>query len=199
MNDNIGLIEVLYEDDYNLDNVNSITVDRRGSIYWSADKYGEEVGTIHRASADDPSIDSVEKECKLFEEASGLFYRKEFLFFIAPGNKTDEKAIYYKSVPRTGEITPVVNKVVDGFKALVSVSTLDEFIYFADSEVGIVAVESYHDGTFSEGRVISLNTGDVTDPVAPMPQTMVIFAMGAIHNIVFGFSILAGLLAINLF
>ena len=202
MNTQIGLSEVLYEDDYNLDNVNSVAIDHRGAIYWSSSKYGKELGVIHKGSSDDPMESSVEKESKIFDNASHLFYGEEFLFFIGPGNSTNttsRSAIYYKNVPKTGEITPIVHRVIDGFEDLVSVTAIDEFIYFADSELGIFAVESYQDGTFSEARPISLHTGDALKPVAPMPKTMVIFALGGIHNIFFSLSVLMALLAFNLF
>ena len=133
----IGLVETLYEDEHNIENVNSIAVDRFGGIFWSADKYGKESGAIHKAKADSPSDDSVKQESKAFDKVSSLFYNNEFLFFIASDNdeeRSDTSAIYYKNVPKTGEISAVVNKVTDGFEGLVSVATLDEFIYVADSD-----------------------------------------------------------------
>lgn len=63
-------------------------------------------------------------------------------------------------MPTTGEISTIVNRVIDGYEELVSVATLDQFIYFADSEQGIFVIESYLDGSFSEARPISMNTGD---------------------------------------
>jgi len=202
MNTQIGLSEVLYEDDYNLENVNSVAIDHRGDIFWSASKYGKELGVIHRGSSDDPMDTSVEKESKVFDNVSHLFYGNEFLFFVGPGNSTNttsRAAIYYKNVPRTGEITPIVHRVIDGFEDIISVTAIDEFIYFADSNLGIFTVEAYQDGTFSEARPITLHTGDALKPVAPMPTTMAIFALGGMQGIFFSLSVLMALLALNLF
>ena len=202
MNTKIGLSEVLYEGEYNLDYVSSIAVDRQGDIYWSASKYGKELGVIHRGSADDPTEESVENESKIFDNVCHLFYGNEFLFFIGPGNSTNttsKAAIYYKNVPKTGEITPIVNRVIDGFTDLVSVTAIDEFIYFADSNLGVFAIEAYPDGTFSEARPITLHTGDTLKPIASMPTTMIIFAMSGMHGIFISLSVIMTLLALNLF
>ena len=198
-----GLEEALYEGLHNFEYVYSIAVDRLGGIYWSFSEYGKEDGVIHKASADRPSEDSIEQESKALEEASSLFYSGEFLFFISADNNkenaTSTSAVYYKNVPRTGEVTGVVNRVIGGFEDLVSVVTLDEFIYVADSTVGIFAIESYRDGTFSEPRPITLKTGDAEDSVAPMPTTMVIFALGGLQGLYFSLSILVCLCALDLF
>lgn len=202
MNTQIGLSEVLYEDDYNLENVNSVAIDHRGDIFWSASKYGKELGVIHRGSSDDPMDSSIEKESKVFDNVNHLFYGNEFLFFTGPGNSTNttsRAAIYYKNVPKTGEISSVVHRVIDGFEDIISVTAIDEFIYFADSNLGIFTVEAYQDGTFSEARPITLHTGDALKPVAPMPTTMVIFALGGMQGIFFSLSVLMALLALNLF
>ena len=102
-------------------------------------------------------------------------------------------------MPRTGEVTGVVNRVIGGYEDLVSVATLDEFIYVADSTEGIFAIESYADGTFSEARPITLRTGDAEDSLAPMPTTMVIFALGGLQGVYFSLSILLCLCALDLF
>ena len=86
-----------------------------------------------------------------------------------------------------------------GFEDLVAVAKLDQFIYVADSEQGILAIESYADDTFSEPRPIALNTGDAEDSVTPMPTTMVIFALGGLQGLYLSLSILVCLCALNLF
>lgn len=142
-----------------------------------------DIGVILKASADSPSDDSVIQESRVFDEVSNLHYSNEFLFFIATDygqNSTSTSAVYYKNVPKTGEVTSVVNKVIDGFQNLVSVAVFDEFIYIADSTQGIFAIEAYTNGTFSERRTITLNTGDILHPEAPKPTTMVTFTLGGL-------------------
>ena len=66
------------------------------------------------------------------------------MFFIGTdSNDTTKDAVYYKNIPRTGEVHSVVMKVAGGFENVVSVASYDEFIYVADGEKGIVAIEAY--------------------------------------------------------
>lgn len=56
-----------------------------------------------------------------------------------------------------------------GFDNLVSVASYDEFIYVADGETGIFAIEAYQDGSFSEPRQFNLEMRGRLDENAPAP------------------------------
>ena len=75
------------------------------------------------------------QETDEFSGVNNLFYKNEFLFFIATNEdgQTSYKDVFYKNVPKTGEVTDIVTRVTEGLDGLVSVSALDEFIYVACS------------------------------------------------------------------
>lgn len=58
-------------------------------------------------------------------------------------------AIYFKAVPKTGLHSQQINFVTDQFQDVVSLATLDNYIYVADGEEGFYAIESKADGSYS--------------------------------------------------
>lgn len=65
----------------------------------------------------------------------------------------DERtAIYYKKLPKTGEIIKEVDIIANGFSEIVSIGSFGNYIYVADSELGFYAIEHLPDGDFSEPR-----------------------------------------------
>lgn len=133
------------------------------------------------------------------ESARGLSYKNKFLFFIGEDTEDPDKdAVYYKNIPRTGEVHSVVNKVAGGFEGLVDVGSYDEFIYVADSR-GIMAIEAYQNGDFSEPRPLNLELRGRINELAPSPKHMVIVALGGLSGIYLSLGLLMMLLAVILF
>ena len=152
-----------------------------------------------KASADDPSPDTIEVQSRVMESARGLCYKNKFLFFIGADTEDPSKdAIYYKNIPRTGEVHSVVNKVAGGFEGLAGVGSYDEFIYVADSR-GVQAIEAFQNGDFSEPRPLNLELRGRIDESAPSPTRMVIVALGGLNGVYMSLSLLMMVLALILF
>ena len=200
INSEIGLENVLYSGLNNMGHISSIEVDLLGDMYWSYDKYGKENGVVAKAAADAPGEDTIEVQSKALESARGLDYKNQFLFFIGEDtNDSSKDAVYYKNIPLSGEVHQVVNKVAGGFDNLVSVASYDEFIYVADGETGIFAIEAYQDGSFSEPRQFNLEMRGRLDENAPAPTQMVIVALGGLNGLYLSVTLLMCLVALNLF
>lgn len=115
------------------------------------------------AQADAPSDDKIKKESSLFDQVTYLYYKKELLFFVAPSQQAvpsatlTNTAIYFKAVPKTGEHSNQINFVTDQFQDIVSLATLDNYIYVADGEEGFYAIESKEDGSYSSPITLPLH------------------------------------------
>lgn len=88
---------------------------------------------------------------------------QELLFFVAPFYSTETNqtvtntAIYFKAVPKTGEHSKKITFVSDKFQNIVSLATIDNFIYVADGKEGFYAIESKDDGTYSAPITLPLH------------------------------------------
>jgi hypothetical protein len=107
-----------------------------------------------------------------------MHYAREWLLFAST-----DGSIYAKTTPHGGESGPV-GLVASGFSEVTSISSMDSFIYVADKNTGIFAIETREDGSFSEVRRINPKTG--MDNV----KTMVTVSLKAIRGFfVTGFTI----------
>lgn len=87
----------------------------------------------------------------MFSKISSLYYHKSLLFFVAPSQDGEvETALYFKSLPADGSSSKFVNFITDRFNAIVSVGTIDNFIYVADSAEGFFAIEPTLDGSYGD-------------------------------------------------
>ena len=103
------------------------------------------------------------------------------------GNTLTNTAIYFKAVPKSGQVSQQINFVTDQFQDVVSLSTIDNFIYVADGEEGFYAIESKPDGTYSSPITLPLKSTDSsynfsTQADLPRPVAMVVFAMSAVRS-----------------
>ena len=80
---------------------------------------------------------------------TALYYSNDWLLFA-----TIDGSLYAKSAD-----SDTVGLVAQGFNEVASISSMDSFIYIADKDSGIFAIESKDDGTFSEVRRIPAKTG----------------------------------------
>jgi len=99
-----------------------------------------------------------------------LCYSKEILYF-SGGEATEQdgddsdsdseeetknSAIYYKNMPKTGEIGMETKLISEKFRDVVSISVVDKFIYVADQSKGMYAIEAFENDEFSEPRKMNL-------------------------------------------
>ena len=82
-------------------------------------------------------------------------------------------------MPTDGSSSKFVNFVTDRFTSIVSVATIDNFIYVADSTEGFFAIESTSDGSYTEPVALPVAFSDKRQEL-PKPLAMVIFTMKAI-------------------
>ena len=105
-------------------------------------------GTLFSASADNADNNSIQTEVSQNSGVTALYYSNDWLLFA-----TIDGSLYAKLSE-----SDTVGLVAQGFNQVVSISSMDSFIYIADKDVGIFAIESKNDGTFSTVRKIPAKT-----------------------------------------
>jgi hypothetical protein len=113
-----------------LEVVTSIDVDYRGNIFWSVSNSDLVNGTIFRARADLPNSNTIQVVSKKLNAAYSLCYKQEFLFYSAQDSNSTipedgNMAIYYKNMPKSGEISADLRMIANGFEDIVSIGTFD--------------------------------------------------------------------------
>ena len=140
----------VYEGGFNLQSVDALEVTMTGDIIWGSWEDGKKYGSIHRASCDDPDNASVRIESQLFDSVEALHLKNHLLFFVSDSNR----ALYVKDSYHNGGKSAHVSLVAQKFDNLVSISSFDKFVYVADREKGIFAIETFSNGTYSNPRVM---------------------------------------------
>jgi hypothetical protein len=139
-----GLIQNVYENPkVSLKGVTAMAANYFGKLYWSNSETVSTDGALMSAIADAPDETSIQTESRMFKKISSLYYKRGLLYFVAPSDTSlTETAIYYKSMPPNGLPSKQINFVSDRFSAVVALSTIDNYIYVADSKEGFFAIES---------------------------------------------------------
>jgi hypothetical protein len=103
---------------------------------------------VLKASADSPDETSVNVENASPAGVTALHYIRDWLLFA-----TSDGALYVKKSSQIGGGTKA-SLVADGFSDIVSIATLDTFIYVADKKAGLLAIKVKDDGTFSQVKQV---------------------------------------------
>ena len=156
-NSEIGLVKTLYseEDVSSLAKVTSLAVDYLGNLFWTTSSQGKTQGAVMEASADSPNPASAKIVSKLLASAGSLCYSRNFLFYSGPDatleNDAENSAVYYKRLPRSGEIAKDLKMIGTGFTDVVAIGSFDNsFVYIADADLGFFAMEAFENDEFSE-------------------------------------------------
>lgn len=193
-----GLTSAIYESIPGLDSITSLSVDYLGKLFWSVSHNGESKGAVKEAQADDPNAAEIKTVTKIVDSASSLCYSKEILYFSGgeaaeqdggndddeSGEETKNSAIYYKNMPKTGEIGMETKLISDKFRNVVSISVVDKYIYIADQSHGMYAIEAFENDEFSEPRRINLTftANSEEKQTSPKPQAMLVFTLDAVFG-----------------
>ena len=163
--------------------ITSIAVDFRGNLFWSVDSDGQEDGAIFRARVDEPHSKTIQVVSQAVDEAHALCYKHNFLFFVGPADDTDSaasesesSAIYYKNMPRSGEVSDTTKLIASGFSNIVSISSLGGYIYVADNFKGLYSIEAFPEDEFSAPKPIVIESHDADVSMV----AMVSFTLGAV-------------------
>lgn len=161
-NSDTGLIGTVYDSIDKLSQVTSIAVDFRGNLFWSVDSNGKQEGTIFRASADEPNSKTIQVVSKALDNAHAMCYKHNFLFFAgldeadSATSGSEKSAIYYKNMPRSGEVSDNAKLIAGGFSDIVAISNLGSHIYIADKSQGLFSIEALPEDEFSTPKQISI-------------------------------------------
>lgn len=192
--------KTLYEKTQNLDEVTSVEVDYLGNLFWAVGEDGKDDGAIIRGKADIPDSTTTQAVTMSIDAAYCLRYQNEFLFYAGADSTVAESvsgqrpALYYKNMPKSGEITTRAKMISNQFEQIVSIGSFDtQFIYVADAVKGFFAIESFKDDQFSAPRPIEITVSGQTG--ALKPTSMVVFTLDAVVN--FTLSLTATLLVIS--